>query len=268
MHAYVPNSVPRTPSLVVALHGAPKQPTFDHGTGWSTLADRLGFVVIYPEQRSNNPQSCFSWFIPGDTTRDRGEALSVRQMIERAIVDFGVDRRRVFVTGLSAGGAMTSVMLATYPEVFAGGAIIAGLPYGCAASAKEAFEAMFNERLTSARALAIGCAPPQDTRAPGPRSRHGSADPTVRPSNAEEIIGQWINVHGLPAVPSHVQNLTGHLHRVWHDAIGDAVIEAFSIRGMAHGVPLATGKGDRNCGSPGPFFLDVGISSTHHIAKF
>jgi len=90
----------------------------------------------------------------------------------------------------------------------------------------------------------------------------------VRPSNAEEIIGQWINVHGLSTVPSHVQNLAGHLRRVWHGANGDAVIEAFSIRGMAHGVPLATGKTDRTCGAPGPFFLDVGISSTHHIANF
>jgi poly(hydroxyalkanoate) depolymerase family esterase len=66
--------------------------------------------------------------------RDAGEALSIRQMIEKVIVQFGTDRRRVFVTGLSAGGAMTSVMLATYSEVFAGGAILAGLPYGSASS--------------------------------------------------------------------------------------------------------------------------------------
>lgn len=272
MRAYVPNSVPRMPSLVVALHGCTQTADeFDHGTGWSTLADGLGFVVIYPEQQpSNNPQSCFSWFLPGDATRDCGEALSIRQMIERAIVDFGIDRRRVFVTGLSAGGAMTSVMLATYPETFAGGAIIAGLPYGCAASVKEAFEAMFNERLTSARALGDRVRAASRYQGPWPKLSvwHGSADPTVRQSNAEEIIGQWLNVHGLSARPSHVENLTGHLRRVWHDANGEAMIEAFSICGMAHGVPLATGEGDRNCGIPGPFFLDVGISSTHHIAKF
>jgi poly(hydroxyalkanoate) depolymerase family esterase len=86
-----------------------------------------------------------------DRRRARARRSAVDpSMIERAIVDFGVDRRRVFVTGLSAGGPMASVMLATYPEIFAGGAIIAGLPYGCAASVQEALEAMFQERAMSA----------------------------------------------------------------------------------------------------------------------
>ena len=191
-------------------------------------------------------------------------------MIERAIVDFGVDRRRVFVTGLSAGGAMTSVMLATYPEVFAGGAIIAGLPFGCAASAQEAFEAMFNERSTSERALGDRVRAASRHQGPWPRVSvwHGSADPIVRPSNAEAIVGQWTNVHGLSRSPSHKETLAGHKRPVWNDFDGNTVVEALSIGGMAHGVPLATGKGDRSCGAPGPFFLDVGISSTHHIAKF
>ena len=75
--------------------------------------------------------------------RGAGEALSIREMVEHAVAAFGTDRRKVFVTGLSAGGAMGSVMLATYPEVFAGGAIIAGLPYGCADNVQQALEAMF-----------------------------------------------------------------------------------------------------------------------------
>src|SRR5258705_1645466 len=71
-------------------------------------------------------------------------------MIARMVGDFGIDPHRIFVTGLSAGGAMASVLLATYPEVFAGGAIIAGLPYGCATSVQEAFEAMLNELVADA----------------------------------------------------------------------------------------------------------------------
>ena len=269
---YAPAALPRLPALVVALHGCTQTAEdYDDGSGWSALADRLGFVVIYPEQQpSNNPQKCFSWFLPGDTTRQRGEALSIRQMIERAIIDFGVDRRSVFVTGLSAGGAMTSVMLATYPEVFAGGAIIAGLPFGCAASVQQAFEAMFNESSTSEHVLGDRVRAASRHQGPWPRVSvwHGSADPIVRPSNAEEIVGQWTNVHGLSASPSYQERLAGHMRRVWNDSDGNPMVEAFSVDGMAHGVPIATGKGDRSYGAPGPFFLDVGISSTSHIAKF
>src|SRR5918998_828227 len=93
---------------------------YDHGAGWSMLADRYGFVLLFPEQRqANNQRLCFNWYQSGDIERGRGEPLSIRQMIERMVRDHNVDPRRVFVTGLSAGGAMTSVMLATYPELFA-----------------------------------------------------------------------------------------------------------------------------------------------------
>src|SRR5262249_47456843 len=133
MFVYVPHNLARNPALVVALHGCNQSAAiYDHGSGWSTLAEELGFLLVYPEQqRANNPQGCFSWFVPGDVARDQGEVLSIRQIIQHASIKFGVDPRRVFITGLSAGGAMTSAMLATYPEVFSAGAIIAGLPYGC-----------------------------------------------------------------------------------------------------------------------------------------
>src|SRR5215467_5757919 len=192
MLAYVPNRLPHRPALVVALHGCTQTADgYDHGTGWSTLADRLGFVVIYPEQQpSNNRHNCFSWFLPADTARERGEARSIRQMVEHAIVDFGVDHRRVFVTGLSAGGAMTAVMLATYPEVFAGGAIIAGLPYGAATSVQQAFENMYQCPPRAPRAWGdlVRGASPHKGRWPRVSVWHGGADATVIPPNAVEII--------------------------------------------------------------------------------
>ena len=130
MLAYAPENLPIGAPMVVALHGCSQDANaYDHGAGWSSLADRLGFLVVYPEQQlTNNPKNCFSWFLPGDTARGYGEALSIHQMVEHAIGKFGADPEKVFVTGLSAGGAMAVVMLATYPETFAGGAIIAGAP--------------------------------------------------------------------------------------------------------------------------------------------
>ena len=271
MFAFVPKPLPRKPALVVALHGCSQTADgFAHGTGWSALAERDGFIVVFPEQqRTNNPQNCFSWFLPGDIQRGRGEALSIRQMVEHAIVEFGVDRNRVFVTGLSAGGAMASVMLATYPEVFAGGAIIAGLPYGCATSVQEALEAMFQERRVSARALGEHVRTASRYQGPWPKVSvwHGTADQIVKPANAEDIVGQWTHVHALSATPSHEEIVDGHRRRVWNNASGTTLIEAFSISGMGHGVPLSARNPEAAYGVPGPYFLDAGISSTRYIAE-
>jgi poly(hydroxyalkanoate) depolymerase family esterase len=270
MYAYVPKEVRSSPPLVVALHGCTQTAgSYDRGTGWSQLADQLGFVVLFPEQQTaNNPKNCFSWFLPGDTARDSGEALSIRQMIAKAEEEFDIDCSRIFVTGLSAGGAMTSVMLATYPEVFAGGAVIAGLPYGSASSVQEAFEAMFNECMPSSRALGDKVRGASTHRGAWPKISvwHGTADTIVRPSNGEHIIRQWLDVQKLAERPSREYQTGRHSHRVWNDANGDMRVEAFSIAGMAHGVPLAT-TGSEGCGVAGPFFLEAGISSTMLIAR-
>jgi len=271
MHVYVPDDVAASPALVIALHGCTQTAdSFDQGTGWSHLADRLGFVLVFPEQQSaNNPKNCFSWFLPGDTARGSGEALSIRQMLAKAVDKFGVDRSRIFVTGLSAGGAMASVMLATYPEIFAGGAIIAGLPYRAASTVQEAFEAMFNERAPSSRALGDLVRAASNHRGSWPKISvwHGTADTVVRPSNADHIVRQWLDVQKLPERASGEERIGLHTRRVWKDANGATRLEAYSIAGMAHGVPLATTGAD-GCGAAGPFFLEAGISSTALITRF
>jgi poly(hydroxyalkanoate) depolymerase family esterase len=120
---------------------------YDLGAGWSTLAERYGFVLLLPQQQpANNLHRCFNWFLADDLERDKGEALSIRQLGEVMIHDHHIDRDRVFVTGLSAGGAMTPVMLATYPEIFVAGGVIAGLPYRTATNMKEALDCMSKAR--------------------------------------------------------------------------------------------------------------------------
>jgi poly(hydroxyalkanoate) depolymerase family esterase len=271
MFAYVPKKLENRPALVVALHGCSQTAgQYDCGSGWSTLADAAGFVVLYPQQQPiNNPKNCFSWFLPADTARDSGEAQSIRQMIERAAGDFNIDRSRVFITGLSAGGAMAGVMLATYPEVFAGGAIIAGLPYGCASSAQEAFELMFNERSVPSRELGDRVRAASRHRGPWPKVSvwHGSADPIVKPGNAANILRQWIDVQALAPQASDQKTFSAYTHRIWNDSSGRPVVEEFSIPGMAHGLPVAPGTAPYAHGAAGPFFLNVGVSSTYHIAR-
>jgi poly(hydroxyalkanoate) depolymerase family esterase len=272
MFTYVPPRLARDPAVVVVLHGCTQTAAgYDHGAGWSTLADRYGFVLVLPEQkRANNINCCFNWFLPADTQRDQGEAASIRQMIETAVEEHAIDRRRVFVTGLSAGGAMTSVMLACYPDVFAAGAIIAGLPYGAATNVQQAFESMFQSPPRPASEWGGFVREASPHRGPWPRVAvwHGDADTTVVPSNAREILKQWIDVHGLPADPSVRAMQNGHGREIWFNAAGDEVIESFTVSRMAHGTPLATGAHADACGNAGPFLLEAGISSSYHIAKF
>jgi poly(hydroxyalkanoate) depolymerase family esterase len=269
MFKYVPAETESSPALVVVLHGCTQTAaSYDYGAGWSTLADRYGFVLLLPQQQPvNNPKCCFNWFRPGDIERDRGEARSIRHMAEAMIRAHDVDRARVFVTGLSAGGAMTSVMLAAYPEVFSGGAIIAGLPYGIATNVQEAFDSMFQGTAHAARELGERVREASPHRGPWPKVSvwHGAADATVKPVNAKQIVEQWADVHGLNPAPALTQMVDGYPRQVWRNTAGEDVIESYTITGMAHGTPLATADGH---GAAGAFLLDVGISSSYHIAKF
>ncbi len=271
MLVHAPEQLGPKPGLVVVLHGCTQTAqAYDHGSGWSTLADAHGFALLYPEQKSvNNANTCFSWFDPAHIARDKGEAGSIRTMIERMTVDLDIDRDRIFVTGLSAGGAMTNVMLATYPEVFAAGAVIAGLPYGGARNVHEAFRSMFSGASRGAHEWGALVREASPHRGPWPKLSiwHGEADATVVPSNAQEIVKQWTDVHALPAHATSQETHGGHHLRQWRDGVGELRIEEHLIAGMNHGAPLTSAEG-QGVGVAGPFMLDVGISSTLEIARF
>src|SRR5258708_20164506 len=147
--------------------------------------------------RRKNLNRSFNWFQGNDNQRGEGEAHSIAQMVEQMVRDHDIDRRRIFVTGLSAGGAMTLALLATYPDVFAAGAVIAGLPYGSATNAQEALRAMFQAPPQSSRHLVdlVREASPNRNIWPKLSVWHGGADRIVKPTNAGEIIKQWLDVH-------------------------------------------------------------------------
>lgn len=269
---YVPDELSEPAPLVVVLHGCTQNAAvYDHGSGWSRLADQYGFILLFPEQdRANNPLLCFNWFSGNDSQRGMGEAASIRAMVEAVKKAHDVDSKRVFVTGLSAGGAMASVMLATYPEVFAGGAIIAGVAYGCASGVAEAFDCMGGRARTDADELGRKVRQASPHKGPWPRVQvwHGSADSTVVPSNADAISLQWASLHGIGPQPNQIDEVAGYPRQVWTGADGRPVIEQYNITGMAHGIPLDPGSGEHELGEAGAHMLDVGLSSTGHIAAF
>lgn len=268
-NCYFPATLAPGAPLVVVLHGCTQSAAaYDHGSGWSELADRFGFALLFPEQsRDNNSNLCFNWFSAGDTRRGKGEAASIAQMVRHLVASHYLDPARVFINGLSAGGAMTAAMLATYPELFAGGAIIAGLPYGVAHNVPQALERMRGQGMPSRRALASKIATASDHKGPWPTLSvwHGTADATVVPANAAIIVDQWKDLTGL-TTSGDVDRVDGHQRTVWRDSSGRVAIERFEIYGMGHGTPLAT-RGEANCGNSGAHMLEAGICSTSRIAE-
>lgn len=268
---YAPNSMLERAPLVVVLHGCTQTAeAYARGAGWIKAADDHGFAVLLPEQkRANNPNLCFNWFSSRDARRDRGEALSIVQMVEAAQELHGTDPARVFVTGLSAGGAMAAVMLATYPEIFAGGAIVAGLPFGTANNVPQALERMRGKGIPEASRLGELARSASSYAGPWPSLSvwHGTNDTTVDRKNARALVDQWRELHGAQRAPSKANVVHGHSHYVWSDPTGREVIEEYQVLGLGHGAPLST-REPRSGEVAGPHMLEAGISSTRLILRF
>ena len=166
--------------LVVMLHGCKQTPDeFAAGTRMNELADRYGFIVVYPAQGWRaNIERCWNWFRTGDQAREGGEPAIIAGITQQVIARYRVDERRVYVAGLSAGGSMAAIMARTYPELYAAAGIHSGLPYAAARGAATAAAAMHFKRLGAPAPL-----PPIPTIV-----FHGDGDTTVHPSNGDYAL--------------------------------------------------------------------------------
>ncbi|ONI91321.1 esterase [Saccharothrix sp. ALI-22-I] len=269
MFRYVPDGLPAGRPLVVVLHGCSQDAGYGTSSGWVSLAERLRFAVVLPQQQSaNNLGKCFNWFQAADTTRGQGEVASIASMVTRMKADFGTST--TYATGLSAGGGMTSALLATYPEVFAGGGVVAGLPFGCPVTTViDAYSCMSPGKDLTARQWGDKVRAASAHRGPWPTMTvwHGTADYTVAVANQREIVEQWTDVHGTDSTADVTDTVAGYPHAVYRDSAGSPVVETHTVTGMGHGQPVDPGTGSQQCGAATAYVLDVNACAAWYLAQ-
>lgn len=277
MYSYVPSGISGSVPLVVAMHGCSQTASvFSLQSGWNKLADRHKFIMVYPEQIiANNSSRCFNWFDASDQSKNTGEALSIKQMVDYMKLNYPVDTTKIFVTGLSAGGSMTSVMLATYPEIFNKGAIMAGIPYKASSSASTATLAMGGYIVKTPSqwgALVRNENPVYSGSFPHVALFHGTADLTVNAVNAGELIDQWTDVNNADQTAditnSSFQGNTSVEQTIYMDSLNNPVVYYYKITGMGHGISIDTGACPDQGGSTGTYTIEKNFHSTYWAAEF
>ncbi len=249
VHYTVGTSVP----MIMMLHACMQTPEdFAEGTGMNDLANQHNFIVVYPEQTSqDNGGECWNWFDPANQVRGGGEAAmiaGIAQQVENNTSRWTVDKKRVYVAGMSAGAAMAVIMGATYPDIFAAIGVHSGLEYQAATS-----------MTSSVTAMAFGGPDPTQQgqaayQAMGKYARvvptivfHGSADTTVNPVNGQQVVEQWMETNHLASKAYNARfsspdstiariSLGGYPYTVqkWKDHHGHVVAEYWVIDGMGH----------------------------------
>jgi poly(hydroxyalkanoate) depolymerase family esterase len=222
--------------LLVMLHGGTQGPDdFAAGTRMNALAEEHGFLVAYPSQcKSANPSLCWNWFRPEDQMRGAGEPSIIAGITNEIVAAYDIDPQRVFVAGLSAGGAMAGVMGATYPEVYAAVGVHSGLPYRSATDIASAFAAMRGDPGLPRRQRKTRAASDHALRV---RTIvfHGDADHIVDPSNAAKIVeAQAKGGDSVERVKARSSASRTYTRAVTRDKAGTAVVEHWLIHGSGH----------------------------------
>lgn len=251
---YVPSSYQGGAALplVVMLHGCTQDPDqFAAGTQMNALAETEKFFVLYPEQPSSaNSNKCWNWFDTAHQSRGSGEPALIAGMVNQIKSSYSIDADQVFVGGLSAGAAMSVIMGATYPDIFAAISVGAGLEYKAATSVTGAYTAMSSGGPNPIQQGDLAYSAMGEHKRVVPVILfHGTADYTVAPINAHQILSQWAQTNdrasdGLDnnniddtadqTLPGTVSGGKSYTQYIYKDTAGKTVMEKYMIEGMGH----------------------------------
>lgn len=224
---YIPDSYAPGGALVIMLHGCKQHPDdFAAGTGMNALAQEHGCLVAYPAQsKKANGSNCWNWFQASDQRRESGEPAIIAHIARDILREHQADPARVYVAGLSAGGAMAAILASEYPDLFAAAGIHSGLPTGAAHDVPSAFAAMQNGSVKSARAAGIPLI-----------VFHGDADKTVHPRNGQAVLAQRTAGRGSNASMEQgkAANGRGYTRAIHRDGAGKLLAEHWTVHGSGH----------------------------------
>ncbi|WDZ83510.1 PHB depolymerase family esterase [Micromonospora cathayae] len=249
MHLYVPDTVAPRPGLLVVSHYCTGSgPAMYSGTQYAALADRYGYVVIYPSVTRSS--KCWDVASPQALRRDGGsDPVGIMSMVNHVRQRYAVDPDRIFATGTSSGAMMTNVLLALYPDVFSAGSSFAGVPHACFATTNgsEWNSDCANGQIIRTAAqwgdLVRGSYPGYTGRRPRMQVWHGTNDDTLRYPNFGEQIKQWTNVHGLSQTPTYTDTpQSGYTRTRYGGSGGTAPVEGISMQGVTHNLPVDAGQ--------------------------
>ncbi|MCU0533278.1 MAG: PHB depolymerase family esterase [Hydrococcus sp. Prado102] len=215
--------------LVVMLHGCSQNPDdFAAGSRMNIIAENQQFFVVYPTQNNAaNPSKCWNWFKSSDQQRGRGEPSIIAGITKQIASTYNINAERVYVAGLSAGGAMAATMGALYPELYAAIGVHSGLAYGAARDLPSAFAAMQKGKQTDNHR--------RQTQFVPTIVFHGDRDTTVNQCNAEQVLGQW-GEKNLRASKNQQQVPNGRSYtRIIYRDKGDRIVmEQWLVHGAGH----------------------------------
>ena len=224
--------------LVIMLHGCRQGPDdFAASTRMNALAEEHGLIVVYPKQavKANN-SNCWNWFEARHQRRDSGEPSLIAGITREVVAEYGADPKRVYVAGLSAGGAMAQVMATTYPEIYAAVGIHSGLEYAAAHDVPSAFEAMRGSRRANRKARGE-----RRARSVPTIVFHGDSDKTVHPSNGDEVVANASNHPGIEGAAKPERTVEhgdargrAYTRTTYRTPRGDAIVEHWLVHGGGH----------------------------------
>jgi len=235
---YIPGTHRGAPApLIVMLHGCTQSPDdFAAGTRMNTLAEEHGCLIAYPGQtQAANAQKCWNWFNPADQGRDQGEPALIAGITRQIMDDHAIDPRRVYVAGLSAGGAAASIMGVAYPDLYAAIGVHSGLACGAARDMPSAFAAM-RQGAPVVRRHGPGSTAASELRVLPTIVFHADKDNTVHPRNGDQVIAQSNAAGDLRTEVQRGQVPGGHAYsRTIHaDRAGHPVLEQWVVHGGGH----------------------------------